>query len=391
MGKRKFSEGRRIDDHRERIVETQFSKEEKLPAGIFELVVARAMRQDATPDFLRRMHLQAEEVAKSMICDPVDLTKLLAFRKDVLKIIDDLGTNPFIDNAEKNEKQEPFTESGIFHFFIQTLFLQVRTLVELRWFRDKSERIQNSIIFRESLQPKYSRKDAKKAVTLSLQWFKNPEGVLELMGIAALSYIRYLKKPMPQVGLWLMLECVQQLNLPDDSKALTYYNIAMSYQQAKRNRLMMRWLSRSLALWERIGDHPGDEGDIHGYMAEYWRLQNNKNYLFHRNRAEELVKSSILSERRKAFHYLFLADCAYMFHDKEWEERLYELGLMISANNASLEDFANYFNQCLSDLKTFGERGPQGGPGRFAAPKEYAETISSPSFKMWFVDPDISN
>lgn len=391
MGRRKFSNGRRIDDHRKRIIETPFSKEEKIPPGIFELVVARAMRQDATPDFLKRMHLQAGEVAKSMICNRVDLAKLLAFREDVLKIIDDLGTNPFIDKVEKNEKQESFTESGIFDYLIQTLFLQVRTLVELRWFREKSERIQDSIIFREPRLPKYHRKDAKKVVNLSLQWFKNPEGVLELMGIAALSYIRYLKKSMPQVGLWLMQECLQQLNLPDDSKALTYYNIAMSYQQAEQHRLMLMWLRKSLWLWERIGDHPGDEADIHGYMAEYWRLQNNEKYLFHRNKAEELVKSSILTERRKAFHYLFLANCACMFQDREWEKRLYEFGLLVSAKSDDLEDFTLYFNQCLSDLDTFGARGPEGGSGRFAAPQDWSESISSPSFKMTFVDPDVGN
>jgi hypothetical protein len=39
-----------------------------------------------------------------------------------------------------------------------------------------------------------------------------------------------------------------------------------------------------------------------------------------------------------------------MFKDKEWEKRLYGLGLMVSGNDASLEDFALFFNQCLNDL-----------------------------------------
>lgn len=390
MGRRKLSDGRRIDDHRERIVETQFSKEEKLPPGIFDLIVARAMRQDATDDFYRRMHMQAEETAKSMICDPIDLAKLLEFKEDVLKAIDEIGANPFLYNAEYDGKQELLTESD-FRILIQMLFLQVRTLAELRWFREKSERLQNKIIFREPRITKYRKKDAEKAVSLSWQWFKNPESVIKAMGIVALSYIRFMKEAQPQVGLWLIQECLKQLTLSDGDKALAYYNIAMMYQQANQHRLMMKWLRKSLQLWEQVGSHPGDEADVHAYMAEYWRLKDNEKYFCNRNKAEELLKSDTLTKRRKAFHYLFFADCACMFNDKEWEKQLYEQGLMISAKDDSLQDFANYFNQCIHDLQSFGQRGPQGGPGRYEAPKDYGETISSSSFKTWFFDPDSGN
>ena len=80
-----------------------------------------------------------------------------------------------------------------------------------------------------------------------------------------------------------------------------------------------------------------------------------------------------------------------MHQDTQWEKRLYELGLVLSGNDASLEDFAFFFNQCLNDLEAFGKRGPEGGPGRFAPPKEWDERRPSPSFKMTFVDPDAGN
>jgi|GEM_PF-3002963 len=389
-GRRKWSNGRRLENHRERIVETQFSKEENLPPGIFDLIVARAMRQDATEDFFRRMHMQNEEMIKSMICDPIDLAKLLAFREDVLQIINEIGTNPFLSNTENAEKQK-LTEP-VFRLLIQMLFQQVRTLVELRWFREKSPSIQHKIIFKEPRITKYHKKDAAKAVNLNWLWFNYPECVIKLMGIAALSYIRFRKEPQPQVGLWLIQECLKQLTLSEDDKALAFYNIAMMYQQTNQLRLMMKWLGKALQLWEHVGGHPGDEADIYAYMAEYWRLKDTEKYLFYRNKAEELLKNdNILTQRRKTFHYLFFADCAAMFKDKAWEERLYELGLLISSKDDSLEDFANFFNQCLNDLAAFGERGPQGGLGRFAAPNDYGETITSSSFKTWVFGPDSGN
>lgn len=391
LGRRKYSKnGRKIEDHRERIVETQFSQEETIPPGIFELVVARAMKKDATPEYYERVLLQQGEVSKSMICDPIDLAKLLMFREDVLKIIDNLGANPFIDN-EKPEEEKVFKESRMFNYLIQSLFLQVRALVELRWFREKLESTQNSIIFREPRLSKYYRRDAKKAVALNLQWFGDSEAVLGSMYIAGLSYIRYLKVPMPQVLLFLMKECLEQLDLSDDSRALVLYNIAMSYQQTEQYRLMLRWLRKSQLLWERIGDHPGDIADIHGYIAEYWRLRDSEKYFYNRNKAEELVRTGILTQRRKAFHYLFLSNCACMFKDEEWEKRLYDLGLMVSGKDATLEDFAFFFNQCLNDLEFFGKRGPEGGPGRYAQPKDWGEKISSPSFKATFLDPNDGN
>lgn len=393
LGRRKYSNGRKIDDHRERIVETQFSQSEKTPPGIFELVVARAMREKATPKFLKQMHYQAGEVAKLTICDPIDLAKLVAFREDVLEIIDELGANPFLDE-NRSEEQNAFTQSGLFNYLIGSLFLQVRVLVELRWFREKSEPIQDSLIFREPRLPRYSRLDAKKAVALSLKWFRRPGVVLEAMEFAAITHSRYLRQAIPkigQVGLWLNQECLRQLDLPDEWRANAYYNLAIGYWEIGQQKLMLKWMRESVSLCERIGEHPGDEADAYGYIAEYWRLRNNEKYLFYRSKAEELVKSGILTKRRKAFHYLFLSNCALMHQDKPWEKRLYEHGLALCGNDASLEDFAFFFNQCLNDLETFGKRGPEEGPGRFAPPKELNERRSSPSFKMTFFDTDAGN
>jgi hypothetical protein len=211
------------------------------------------------------------------------------------------------------------------------------------------------------------------------------------MYIAALSYIRYLKVPMPQVGLFLTQECLKQLDLSDDSKALAFFNIAMSYQQMENYGLMLKWLDKAKLLWEQIGDHPGDIAEIYGYIAEYWRLRDYEKYLGNRRKAEELLKSEILTRRRKAFHFLFLSNCAYMSKDKEWERRLYELGLLVSGDENSLEDFAFFFNQCLNDLKVYGARGPEAGPGRYAQPNEWGESVLSPSFKVTFLDPNGGN
>jgi hypothetical protein len=184
-----------------------------------------------------------------------------------------------------------------------------------------------------------------------------------------------------------MQECLQQLDLSEDSKALVTFNVAMSYQQMQNYKLMIRWLDQAKFLWEKIGGHTGDLADVHGYIAEYWRPLDRKKYMSNRNRAEELLNSDILTKRRRAFHYLFLSNCACMFKDKQWEKRLYELGLMVSGSDENLEDFAFFFNQCINDLKYHGARGPEGGPGRYAQPKDWGEDISSPSFKMTFLEP----
>lgn len=390
LGRKKYHNGRKIDDHRERIVETQFSLEEKIPPGIFELVVARAMREDATPKFLERARFQAKVNSKLMICDPIDLAKLLAFRDDVLEIINDLGANPFMDN-EQIKKQKVFTESSLFNYLVESLFLQIRALVELRWFREKSPKMQDSIVFREPRLPKYSRKDAKKAVNLSLQWHRKPESILHLMDLVSFLSGRYLRDRFPNMGMWLNQECLAQLDLSEEWKANACYNIAIGYFESGQSRLMLRWFKKSLEIDQRIGDHPGDEADAYGYIAEYWRPRNTEKYLFYRNKAEKLVQSNILTKRRKAFHYLFLANCAVMTKDKAWEKRLYELGLVLSGKDAALEDFANFFSQCLNDLATIGERGPEIGPGRFAPPQDWAEVRTSASFGMAIADPDFGN
>jgi hypothetical protein len=393
LGRRKYSDGRKIEDHRERIIETQFSQVDRVPPGIFELVVVRAMRQDATPKFLEQMHFQANLMTKLIMCDPIDLAKLVAFKDDVFEIIDELGNNPFIDEKQTRE-ENAYIESGFFNYLVQSLFHQVRALVELRWFREKSERIQDNLIFREPHLPKYSRLNAKKVVNLSLKWFKNPEAVLELMQIAALTYSRYLsgaESKLGRVGLWLNQECLQQLDLDDEWKAHAFYNLAIGYWEVGKQKLMLKWMRDSASLFERLGGHPGDEADAYAYIAEYWRTRNIEKYWFYRNKAEDLIKSNILTKRRKAFHYLFLSNCALVNQDKLWEKRLYELGLSLCGNDDSLEDFTLFFNQCIDDLEILGERGPEEGLGRFPLPKELDEKHTSPSFKMIILDPDAGN
>jgi hypothetical protein len=390
LGRRKYSNGRKINDHRERILETQFTLKEKVPSGIFDLVVIRAMKEDATPEFLKRARFQAKINSKLMMCDPIDLAKLVAFREDVLEIIEDLGVNPFMDD-EVDGDMVKFAESSLFNLLVESLFFQLRALEELRWFREKSEHIQKSIIFREPQLPKYTRRNAARAVNLSLQWHRNPETVLHLMDIIGFLSSQYLRKVFPKMGLWLSEECMLQLDLSDEWKANACYNIGMGYFENGQSRLMLKWLKKSLSIDERIGDHRGDMADACGYIAEYWRSRNTSKYLFFRNKAEELVKSNILSPRRKAFHYLFLSNCALMNKDKPWEKHLYELGLVLSGKHPSLQDFANFFNQCLNDLEEFGERLLDIGHGRYPPPQDWVEMKISPSLGMIIADPDFGN
>lgn len=384
FGRRKYDDGRRIEDHRERIIETLFSRKEKVPSGIFDLVIVRAMGKDATPKFLKQARFQGKVNSQLMICDPVDIAKLLAFRADVLEIIDDMGCNPFIDMKE-------YRSSLAFKFLVESLFVQVRALAELRWFREKSLRIQENIIWREPRLPKYSRRNAQRAVALSLQWHENPETVLHLMDIVGFLSARYLADRFPKMGLWLSQECFKQLHLSEEWKANTCYNIAMGHFLNRQSGLMLRRLKESLAIYERIGGHHGDEADAYGYIAEYWRLRNFKKYLLNRGKAEELLKSSILTPRRKGFHYLWLANCAVESKDIEWAKRLYGLGLVLAGKDASLEDFANFFSQCLNDLEGFGKVGPVTGPGRYPMPQDWVDIKISASLGMIIADPDFGN
>jgi hypothetical protein len=384
FGRRKYDDGRRIEDHRERIIETQFSRKEKVPSGIFDLVVARAMGKDATPQFLKQARFQAKVNSQLQICDPIDIAKLIAFRADVLEIIDDLRCNPFID--AKHDRS-----SLAFKSFVESLFFHVRALTELRWFREKSPKIQDEIIWREPRLPKYSKRNAQRAVTLSLQWHKNPETVLHLMDVIGSLSARYLADRFPKMGLWLSQECLKQLQLSDEWKANTCYNIAMSHFLNRQSGLMLKRLKESLAIYERIGGHPGDEADAYGYIAEYWRLRNFKRYMLNRNKAEELLKSTILTPRRKAFHYLWLANGAVESKDIEWAKRLYGLGLLLTGKDASLEEFANFFSQCLADLERTGKVGPVTGPGRYPLPQDWADIKISASFGMIIADPDFGN
>lgn len=384
LGRRKYNEGRRIEDHRMRIIETMFSRKEKVPSGIFDLVVVRAMGKDATPKFLKQARFQGKVNSQLVMCDPVDIAKLLVFRTDVLEIIDDLGSNPFTDGKECRS-------SLAFKLLVESLFFQVRALAELRWFREKSVRTQESIIWREPRLPKYSRRNVQRAVALSLQWHENPETVLHMMDIVGFLSARYLADRFPKMGLWLSQECFKQLVLSDEWRANTCYNIAMGHFLTGQRGLMLKRLRESLAIYERIGEHPGDEADAYGYIAEYWRLSNFKKYMLNRGKAEELLKSNTLTPRRKAFHYLWLANCAVESKDIDWAKRLYGLGLVLAGKDASLEDFANFFNQCLKDLEEFGKVGPVTGPGRYPMPQDWVETKTSASLGMIITDPDFGN
>ena len=127
LGKRKYDNDRKIEDHRERIVETQFTIPEKLPPGIFNLVVVRAMQKDATPRFLEQMNFHANMMTKFMMSDPIDLAKLVLFRDNVLELIDEIGYNPFIDSDDSEEVSD-FSKSSLFNYLVQALFHQIRVL-----------------------------------------------------------------------------------------------------------------------------------------------------------------------------------------------------------------------------------------------------------------------
>lgn len=387
LGKRKYDNDRKIEDHRERIVETQFTIPEKLPPGIFNLVVVRAMQKDATPRFLEHMNFQANMMSKFMMSDPIDLAKLVLFRDDLLELIDEIGHNPFID-PDDSEEVSDFFDSRLFNYLVQALFHQIRVLVELRWFREKSESVQNNLLYREPRYPKYRKKDAQIAVRMGLKWFGRPELVVQIMGISSLAYDKCYREKSPKTGLWLSKQCLEQLDLSEEWKAHVTYNLGISHFQLGQERLMLRRLRESINLFEKVGGHLGDQADAHGYIAEYWRTKNRNKYLFYRDKAEKLVKNSILTKRRKALHYKLLSDCAYIHQDKNWEKRLYELGLKHSGNNTSLEDYAMWFNQCLTDLEINGERGPERGPGRYPPPEELRSIQYSPSFKATILDPD---
>jgi len=386
LGKRKYDNDRKIEDHRERIVETQFTIPEKVPPGIFNLVVARAMQKDATPRFLKQMNNLANMMPRFMLSDPIDLAKLVVFRDDVQKLIDEIGENPFIDPDDSEVSD--FFESRLFNYLVQTLFHQIRVLVELRWFREKTESFQDKLINREPGYPKYRKKDAQKAISMGLKWFGRPELVIQIMGISSLAYDKLYREKAPKTGLLLFKQCLEQLDLSDEWKAHVTYNLGMAYLQLGQERLMLRRLRESTKLFEKVGGHPGDQADAYGYIAEYWRTKNRDKYLFFRDKSEKLVTSPILTKRRQALHYKYLSDCAYIHQDKNWEKRLYELGLKHSGNDTSLEDYTLWFNQCLGDLEINGERGPERGPGRYPPPEELGSIRYSPSFKATILDPD---
>jgi hypothetical protein len=211
------------------------------------------------------------------------------------------------------------------------------------------------------------------------------------MNIVTFLSARYLADRFPKMGLWLSQECLKQLHLSEGWKANTCYNIAMSHFLNRQSGMMLKRLKESLAIYKRIGGHPGDEADAYGYIAEYWRLRRFKKYMLNRSKAEELLKSTILTPRRKAFHYLWLANCAVESKDIEWAKRLYGLGLMLAGEDAKLEEFANFFSQCLTDLEQTGKVGPVAGPGRYPLPQDWAEIKTSASFGMIIADPDFGN
>ncbi len=386
LGKRKYDNDRKIEDHRARIVETQFSLPEKIPPGIFNLVVARAMRKDATPKFLEQMNFQANMMSKFMMSDPIYLAKLVMFRDDVIELIDELGENPFIDPQDPKEVSDFNINS--YNYLVQMLFHQIRTLVELRWFKEKTESTQLKLIYREPKYPKYRKKDAKKAVSMASIWFEKPELVVQIMGISSLAYDRNIRKLSPKIGLWLFKECLVQLDLSDEWKAHVMYNLGMAHLQLGHERLMLRRLQESANLFEKVGGHPGDEADAYGYIAAYWRTRNQDKYQFYRDKAETRIMSPILSKRRQMAHIKLLSDCAYIHKDRIWEKRLYELGLKLSGYDSSLEDYAMWFNQCLTDLEILGERGPERGFGRYQTPEELESIQRSPAFYGTVLDPD---
>jgi len=335
------------------------------------------------------MDFQAKNHWRFKACDPDDLAKLFAYHQDVKMIIGDISRSlEENDVAFKTGRPyailQEFLDKGT---LVQMLFEEVRFLVELRWFRAKSSKRQLALLFHAPEEIRYTRNDARAAVSKSMEWFEQSDIVFQHVSIGAMAYSSLSRTPVPKVGAWLMLECLKQLKLSDEVTALCHHNLAMSYRELHKPKLMTRALNRSLEIWSKLGGHPGDEAVELAYLAEQFRTQGKLDkYQDYRSKANGLAQSEVLTERRRAYQYLALSDCAYIYDDRNWEETLLKEGLKVSAEDDSLTDLFLYFGQCIDDMKKGLHRGSEGGYGRVPHPPEWESRIISPFFQATELD-----
>jgi hypothetical protein len=88
---------------------------------------------------------------------------------------------------------------------------------------------------------------------------------------------------------------------------------------------------------------------------------------------------------------LYLAECAEIYGDVSLGLLLLEKGLPIAAKDESLLKYFEYFDQCISDLKLQGRRGPDVGDGRVRRPPEIRTEPMSGVFEVAIDDPYFGN
>ena len=380
---KKFARGRRVESKKERVVGTPYSA---TPSSKPELsLVVLLMSKDRWPkeeamDFLTRAVYQMDWVTRMDVSDVVEVKKQILFQAYVKGVMAELGLLP---------KLPPDQIQAFVRFVASAIYGQATMLAEMHWFRSLSVDRQKALIWREPQVVKpLGSPGAKECVREARTWLGSAHAVHFALGRA---FEPLVWTQQGQTAVELFKACLG-LDLSEEGRANCLHSLAHCYRIIGQTPQMKEALLSAARVLETIGGHPGDLATELAYLAELARIEGDRvGYMSLRTRADTLAQSDEITIVRRTWIAFFMADAADIYEDVDWELEILDRGQRLAIKDERLKQHFEYFEQCITDLKFYGKRGPEDGEGRVQAPAETPR--EEMSGVMYFVidDPDAAN
>ncbi|MGD0477789.1 MAG: hypothetical protein ABSB29_06460 [Nitrososphaerales archaeon] len=347
-------------DLREQIFQTTFTEPEisRYELGFAELMQWYLEGMPRQLALFLDQRMERNQILR--ILDPIDLGKLIVYRKDVLAAIEHEFPLNLVQKYGANWMLLQFEKYG---YGVQALLHQLRWYVECKWFEWKDDATQRTVIAGGTDLPYYPN-EARIGVKRNLEWFGDPN--LTFRSASATASV-LLKMKRNNEALEIYKECLK-LRLSRESRGFCWGNIAHCYYWSGNVRKSLNAFNRAAGIWKRE-KNPREEAVVQNRLALIYRsIGDMTRYKEHRELTTNLLKMPMKVSKPEwmAKLYIDLADFADHFEDREWERELVAKGFEISQKCEDLQ-YPLYLGQWVTDLRDYGRCLPD-GPGRMPHP-----------------------
>jgi len=250
---------------------------------------------------------------------------------------------------------------------VELLYQLFMSAIYVRFFRKRKYEQREKMIKKKYPFLKYNGIE-KDIVKYNKAWLKNDSKIFNVLSRTSPALITVGEF---KLGVKILEECVDQLDLDDIDTALCYHNIGDTYRQAKKPRKLLIFMKKALEIWERRNSNE-DQGLTWGYIAEaYHYLGNEDKRDYSIERSFELLKMENPNTDQYPKHYLHLANIAFRIDNINFQRKALEEGIDISMKNENHEYFI-YFNQRLLDINMGKDPAlAELEPGKIKQPEEF--------------------